>query len=239
MQMLSPPPFRARVAVVIPAFNEETSLPLVLRAIPRDRVDKVVVVDNGSTDNTSAVARALGSTVIVEVRRGYGAACQAGLNHLRGDPPEIVVFLDADFSDHPEEMPDLLAPILEDGCDLVVGSRLRGRAEPGALLLQARWGNRLATYLLRWLYGTRSTDLGPFRAARYERLMELGMSDPDFGWTVEMQAKAALAGWKTAEVPVSYRRRIGVSKITGTLLGSVRAGVKILYTLFRIRFLDR
>jgi len=237
MQRFSPPSSRVRVAVVIPAFNEETSLPLVLRSIPGDRVDQVVVVDNGSTDNTSSVALAHGSTVIVEERRGYGAACQAGLNYLRGDPPEIVVFLDADFSDHPEEMPDLLAPILEDGCDLVVGTRLKGRAEPGALLPQARFGNWLATLLLRRLYGVPYTDLGPFRAARYRRLMELGMRDPDFGWTVEMQARAALAGWKTAEVPVSYRRRIGVSKITGTLSGSLRAGLKILYTLFRIRFL--
>jgi glycosyltransferase involved in cell wall biosynthesis len=234
MQKSSP-----RVAVVIPAFNEAASLPLVLRSIPRSRVDRVVVVDNGSTDDTSGVARALGSIVVVEQRRGYGAACQAGLNYLKSDPPEIVVFLDGDFSDFPEEMPSLLAPILEEGCDLVVGSRLRGQAEPGALLPQARLGNRLATFLLRSLYGVRCTDLGPFRAVRYGRLMELGMSDSDFGWTAEMQAKAALANWKTAEVPVSYRRRIGVSKISGTFSGSVRAGWKILYTLFRVRFRAR
>jgi len=183
------------------------------------------------------VARQHGATVVAEPRRGYGAACLAGLRYLSGHPPDIVVFLDGDFSDHPEEVPLLLAPIRREGCDLVIGSRTRGVREPGSLLPQARLGNRLATFLLRILYGVRYTDLGPFRAARYDRLMALGMSDGDFGWTVEMQARAALAGWKTAEVPVSYRRRLGASKITGTFSGSLRAGSKILRTLFRLRFL--
>jgi hypothetical protein len=147
-----------------------------------------------------------------------------------------VVFLDGDFSDYPEEMPGLLAPIREDGFDLVIGSRTSGLAERGALLPQARFGNRLATFLLGLLYGAHYTDLGPFRAARFDRLMALGMSDLDYGWTVEMQARAALAGWKTVEVPVSYRRRVGVSKITGTIPGTLRAGSKILTTLFRLRF---
>ncbi len=226
-----------RVAVVIPACNEERSLPQVLQAIPPGLVQEVVVVDNGSTDRTAAVAREHGAAVVGEPRRGYGSACLAGLARLQENPPDIVVFLDADFSDRPEEMPRLLAPIRNDGCDLVVGSRTIGDAQPGSLLPQARLGNRLATFLLRLLYRVRYTDLGPFRAARYDRLMGLGMRDQDFGWTVEMQARAALAGWKTAEVPVSYRRRIGVSKITGTLSGSLRAGFKILLTLIRIRAL--
>jgi hypothetical protein len=150
-----------------------------------------------------------------------------------------VVFLDGDYSDHPEEMPRLLAPLREEGCDLVVGSRMLGEAEPGSLMPQALLGNRLAVFLLRILYGVRYTDLGPFRAARYARLMQLGMLDRTFGWTVEMQARAALAGWKTREVSVSYRKRIGVSKITGTLGGTLRAGAKILSTLFLLRLNGR
>jgi glycosyltransferase involved in cell wall biosynthesis len=225
-----------RVAVVIPAYNEESSLPLVLRAIPRDLVQEVIVVDNGSTDTTARVARAGGATVVREPRRGYGSACLAGLRFLEELDPDVVVFLDADYSDHPEEMPRLVGPLREEGCDLVVGSRVRGKREKGALPIHARFGNYLATRLLRALYGVRATDLGPFRAARYRRLMGLGMRDTDFGWTVEMQARAARAGWKTEEVPVSYRRRVGRSKITGTISGSLRAGAKILTTLFRIRF---
>jgi glycosyltransferase involved in cell wall biosynthesis len=227
----------SRVAVIIPAFNEEASLPLVLGAVPMEIAREIVVVDNGSTDRTASVAGQLGATVVREPRRGYGAACLAGLRHLAAAPPDIVVFLDGDFSDHPEEMERLVAPIRQEGFDLVIGSRTKGSAERGALLPQARFGNRLATFLLRILYGARYSDLGPFRAARFERLMELGMSDMDFGWTVEMQARAALKGWKTTEVPVSYRRRVGVSKITGTLSGSFKAGTKILATLFRIRIL--
>jgi glycosyltransferase involved in cell wall biosynthesis len=226
-----------RVAVIIPAYNEEASLPLVLSAIPPGVAGDIVVVDNGSTDGTADAARRQGATVVEEPRRGYGAACLAGLRYLESRSPDIVVFLDADFSDHPEEMPRLLAPIREEGCDLVVGSRTAGLAAPGALLPQALFGNRLATFLLRILYGVRYTDLGPFRAARFHRLMALGMTDAGYGWTVEMQARAALAGWKSREVPVHYRRRIGVSKITGTLSGTLRAGGKILATLFRLRFL--
>lgn len=233
----SSPPAAPRIAVVIPVFNEESSLPLVLQAIPPGLVDRIVVVDNGSTDGTARVAREGAAEVVAEGRRGYGAACLAGLEHLRRLPPDVVVFLDGDYSDRPEEMPLLLAPILEEGCDLVVGSRVRGRADPGSLLPQARLGNRLATFLLRLLYGVRYSDLGPFRAVRYDRLMRLGMKDRNFGWTVEMQARAALAGWKTMEIPVSYRRRVGVSKITGTVSGAIGAGAKILTTLFRIRML--
>ncbi len=224
-----------RTCVIIPVFNEEQSIPLVLGGIPVNLAQEIVVVDNGSTDATARVAAAMGATVITQARRGYGSACLAGLDYLRTPSPDIVVFLDGDFSDHPNEMPRLLAPIQEDGYDLVVGSRTLGRAEEGALLPQARLGNRLAVFLLWALYGAHYTDLGPFRAARYERLMALGMKDKDYGWTVEMQARAALAGWRTLEVPVSYRRRVGESKITGTFSGTIRAGIKILSTLLLLR----
>ncbi len=223
-----------RVDVVIPAFNEEDSLPLVLRAIPREAVERVIVVDNASTDRTAEVARANGALVVAERRPGYGSACLAGLAQLRADrPPEVVVFLDGDYSDHPEELPLLLEPIRGQKAQLVIGSRVLGRREPGALLPQARAGNWVACGLIRWLYGHRYTDLGPFRAITWAALESLEMSDPDFGWTAEMQVKALRRGVTVAEVPVSYRRRVGISKITGTARGTVLAGYKILSTVLR------
>ena len=222
-----------RVAVVIPARNEEAALPRVLQAIPRDLVDEVIVVDNASVDGTAAAAGAFGATLVEEPRRGYGSACLAGVEYLRARRPDVVVFLDADWSDHPEEMPLLLAPIRSGESDLVVGSRVLGRRERGALRPQAAAGNWLATRLLRILYGGRFTDLGPFRAIRFDRLLDLGMQDRDYGWTIEMQVKAVKRGLRSAEVPVSYRRRIGRSKISGTFFGSLRAGHKILWTLLR------
>jgi glycosyltransferase involved in cell wall biosynthesis len=222
------------VDVVIPALNEEASLPLVLADLPRPPVRRVVVADNGSVDGTARVAREGGAVVVPAPRRGYGSACLAGLAHLRENgPPGIVAFLDADYSDHPEELPLLLAPLLADEADLVIGSRVLGKHERGALLPQARAGNLVACLLIRLLYGHRYTDLGPFRAARWEALERLGMADPDFGWTAEMQVKALRAGLRVAEVPVRYRRRVGVSKITGTFVGTVRAGYKILWTVLR------
>jgi glycosyltransferase involved in cell wall biosynthesis len=221
-----------RTSVIIPVFNERESLPLVVGAIPRERVDEIVVVDNGSTDGTSLVARGLPVRLVREDRRGYGSACLAGIAALEPSPPDVVVFLDGDFSDHPEEMPALLDAIAA-GADLVIGSRSLGRREPGALLPQARFGNALACFLIDRIFGFRFTDLGPFRAIRWGALKRLEMEDRTFGWTVEMQVKAVRRGLTIAEVPVSYRRRVGVSKITGTLSGTVRAGAKILWTIAR------
>lgn len=220
--------------MVIPALNEEASLPLVLAALPRPPVRRVVVADNGSADGTARVAREGGAVVVDAPRRGYGSACLAGLDFLRRhDPPEVVVFVDADFSDHPDELPRLVAPILEGRADLVIGSRVLGNRERGALLPQARAGNLVACWMIRLLYGHRYTDLGPFRAIRWQALERIGMSDPNFGWTAEMQVKALRQGLQAVEVPVSYRRRVGVSKITGTVSGTVRAGYKILWTVLR------
>jgi glycosyltransferase involved in cell wall biosynthesis len=220
------------VAVVIPALDEERSLPLVLAALPRG--PRVVVVDNGSSDGTARVAARAGAKVVAEPRRGYGRACLAGLAHLSGSPPAVVAFLDGDYSDDPGELPGLVAPILEDRADLVIGSRVLGRVERGALQPQQRLGNWLACALIHGLYGRRFTDLGPFRALRWDALRRLALSDPDFGWNVEMQVKALRRGLRVVEVPVRYRpRRVGSSKISGTLSGTVRAGYKILYTVLR------
>jgi glycosyltransferase involved in cell wall biosynthesis len=222
------------IDVVIPAFNEEGSLPLVLRAIPRPPVRRIVVCDNASRDRTAEVARSAGAEVVTEPRPGYGSACLRALDHLRrSGPPDHVVFLDADYSDHPDELPLLVEPLLAGEADLVIGSRTLGRREPGALLPQARAGNLVACLLIRLLYRHRYTDLGPFRAVRWDALERLAMADPDFGWTAEMQVKALRHGLRVAERPVSYRRRVGVSKITGTLRGTLLAGYKILWTVLR------
>jgi len=221
------------VDVVIPALNEERALPHVLRAIPRPTVRRVVVADNGSTDATAAVAAQHGAEVVHEPERGYGAACLRALAHLASDPPDIVVFLDGDYSDHPDELPTLIEPILGARAELVIGSRATGRREKGALSPQQRVGNAVASTALRLLYGVHYTDLGPFRAVRWDTLQSLKMRDRNYGWTVEMQIKAARQSIRYCEVPVSYRQRIGVSKVSGTLRGSVSAGVKILWLLGR------
>ncbi|MGH9379907.1 MAG: glycosyltransferase family 2 protein [Thermoanaerobaculia bacterium] len=219
--------------VLIPAYNEEASLPKVLTDLPRDGVRRVVVVDNASTDGTAVVAAAGGAEVLHEDRPGYGSACLRGIRHLAQDPPDVLTFLDADYSDHPQELPLLVQPITAGEADLVIGSRVLGRRQPGALLPQARLGNWLACRLIRLLYGLRCTDLGPFRAIRWDALERLQMRDRDFGWTAEMQVKAARLGLRVVEVPVSYRRRIGRSKITGTVRGTLLAGYKIIWTILR------
>ncbi len=224
--MDSPP----AIAVVIPALDEEQAIGKVLRDIP-EGASQVVVVDNGSRDRTAEVARGLGAEVVAEPRRGYGQACLTGIAQL--DRPDIVVFLDGDYSDYPEEMSALVVPLLTGEADMVIGSRTLGQREKGALLPQARFGNWLSTLLIRLLFGVSFTDLGPFRALRFDALQRLAMQDRDFGWTVEMQVKAARLGLRAVEVPVRYRRRIGTSKITGTLSGTLRAGHKILWTIFR------
>ncbi len=225
-----------RIAVIIPVLNEEDAIGKVLDAIP-EWVDDVVVVDNGSTDETAAVAAAHGGRVVFEGQRGYGAACLAGIAALKA--PEIVVFLDGDFSDHPEEMPSLVDPIIAGDVDMMIGSRVRGVRERGALTPQAHFGNWLATHLIRFFWGIRYSDLGPFRAIRYRSLLQLDMADQDYGWTVEMQIKAALHGLPADEVPVSYRKRVGISKVSGTIRGVFGAGYKILSTIFLSALLAR
>jgi glycosyltransferase involved in cell wall biosynthesis len=223
----------ATIAVVIPARNEEGALPLVVAEIPRGWADRVIVVDNGSTDRTAAAARAAGATVVREPRPGYGRACLRGLAELGRKPTEFVVFLDADHSDYPEEIPRLLDPLLRGDADLVIGSRALGKRQPGAIPPHARLGNRLAVFLIRMRFGHRYTDLGPMRAIRYRRLLDLGMRDTDYGWTVEMQVRALRHGLRVVEVPVRYRRRVGVSKVSGTVRGSLGAGFKILWVICR------
>ena len=226
-----------RIDVIIPAFNEEKSIAHVLADIPAGLVREVVVVDNKSSDQTGEVARAAGATVLREERPGYGHACLRGMAHCFGRPaaeqPDIIVFLDGDYSDYPEQMPELVAPLLRGEADLVIGSRALGQREAGAMLPQQIFGNWLATTLLRYRYGVRFTDLGPFRAIRAEALQQLNMVDKTYGWTVEMQLKAAQQRLRTAEVPVRYRRRIGVSKVSGTVRGTLGAGYKILWTIFK------
>lgn len=224
-----------KTAVVIPALNEEASIGQVLAALPRSSISEVVVVDNRSTDDTAKVAARAGARVVEEPERGYGAACLRGLASLSEDV-ECVVFVDADFSDHPDELPHLVEPILRGEADLVIGSRAIGEREPGALAPQAYFGNKLACFLIRKIWGQRYTDLGPFRAIRRSALDRLNMRDRNFGWTVEMQVRAAQEGLRIVERPVSYRRRIGTSKITGTISGTVRAGYKILYTIALLYF---
>jgi glycosyltransferase involved in cell wall biosynthesis len=243
-------PRAPRVAVVIPARDEEEALPLVLAELPREQVDHIVVVDNGSRDRTAELARSLGAIVVREPVRGYGQACLAGLACLWGthpdpasrlEPPlrdeDIVVFLDADHSDFPEDLPRILEPLLSDRADLVIGSRVLGGARMDAMLPQAWLGNRFACFLMRLLFGARATDLGPFRAIRSGALRRLGMRDRGFGWTIEMQLKAHAQRLRVVEVGVRYRPRIGRSKITGTLSGTLGAGTKILgwIALWRLR----
>jgi glycosyltransferase involved in cell wall biosynthesis len=223
------------VDVVIPAYNEEEAIALVLADIPKERVRNIYVVDNNSTDQTAERARMAGAVVLSETQQGYGSACLRGLAEIKSkDPrPDVVVFLDADYSDHPEELPLLLQPIKDGKAELVIGSRALGAREKGAMLPQQVFGNWLATTMMRWMYGSKFTDLGPFRVITWRALEQIQMADRDFGWTVEMQVKVLKNKILYTEVPVSYRKRKGVSKITGTIRGTIMAGYKIIFTILR------
>lgn len=222
--------------VIIPAYNESKSIEKVIHAIPKEIIRAIIVCDNGSTDDTAEYARAAGAIVVSAPQRGYGSACLAGMAYVRSQivhgPPDVVIFLDGDFSDYPEES-KLLLDAVKEGADLVIGSRVRGHHDPKSLTIPQQFGNWLATRLIHLFFGFQFTDLGPFRAIRWNKLLELDMQDRNYGWTVEMQVKAVKQGLSCTEVPVSYRKRIGQSKVSGTIKGSVLAGYKILWTIFK------
>ena len=228
------------VWVIIPTLNEESSIALVLDHLPP--VGRVIVVDNGSTDATAAIAKRHGATVVLEESRGYGAACLRGLKEIPPNTissgPKVIVFIDADFSDHPDELPGVVGPILNGEADFVLGTRLRGNREAGSMPPQSIFGNRLACFLMRLVWKAEYTDLGPFRAITVDALEQLQMQDRNFGWTVEMQIKAAQQNLRVKEVPVSYRRRIGTSKISWTLTGTLKAGFKILFVIAKFAVND-
>lgn len=222
-----------KTTVIIPALDEQDAIGNVIGDIPRDRVSEIIVVDNGSRDRTADVARAAGARVLHEPERGYGAACLRGIAAARN--PDVFVFLDGDYSDYPEELGKVLDPVASGEADLVLGSRIAGPDGRAVLPLHAYFGNHLITWCIRALFGHRYTDLGPLRAIRAAALQQLNMADRNFGWTVEMQVKALQQGLRVREVPVRYRARIGTSKVSGTVWGSVRAAVKILYSIARLR----
>jgi glycosyltransferase involved in cell wall biosynthesis len=226
-----------RVSVIIPTHNEAQAIELVLADLPSDLTTEVIVVDSNSNDGTAEIAARLGARVIKEPRRGYGRACLTGLAEAKS--PDVVVFLDGDYSDRPSELPILLAPIVEGRADITLGSRLKQRRTAGALPWHQAFGNRLAATLIRLLYGLEITDLGPFRAGRADVLRALALEEPTYGWAVEMILKGALAGFRIVEVPVSYHPRIGKSKISGTLKGTIGAGWFILSLIVRYYFRRR
>lgn len=223
------------IRVIIPAFNEQNAVGLVIDEIPKDLVSEIIVVDNGSTDDTYEQAKSRGATTLREPLRGYGNACLRGLQHIEESEakPDVVVFLDGDHSDFPEQLGKLTTPIVENESDLVIGSRALGKKEKGSMTPQQVVGNWLATTLIKLFYGVKYTDLGPFRAIRYSCLQTIEMQDKTYGWTVEMQLKAAKLNLRVQDVPVDYRQRIGVSKVSGTVKGTIGAGYKIIYTIFK------
>jgi glycosyltransferase involved in cell wall biosynthesis len=226
------------IDVIIPAYNEEKSIGHVVNDIPKGLVREIIVVNNASKDRTAEVAKQSGATVIDQPQPGYGNACLKGIEYvaskLKNEQPNIIVFVDGDYSDYPQEMYALVESILRDDVDMVIGSRALGDLESGSMQPQQIFGNWLATSLIKLFYNYHFTDLGPFRAIKWSKLLEMEMVDRDFGWTVEMQVKAAKMKFKCIEVPVSYRKRIGVSKISGTIRGTVLAGHKILWTIFKL-----
>jgi len=225
------------IKVIIPAFNEEASIGLVIAAIPK-MVSEIIVVNNNSTDHTVEVAKKAGATVLTETQKGYGYACLKGMKHISEQviKPEIIVFLDGDYSDYPEELTEIVQPIIEDNIDFVIGARVSELREKGAMTTPQVFGNWLATFLMKLFFGATFTDLGPFRAIKYDKLLALNMEDKTYGWTVEMQLKALKKNYSYAEIPVKYRNRIGVSKVSGTIKGAIFAGVKILLWIFKYSF---
>ena len=222
------------IKVIIPAFNEADSITKVINAIPQS-VNEIIVVNNNSTDKTEENARKAGATVITEENRGYGYACLKGLHYIANKPqkPNIIVFLDGDYSDYPEELTKIVAPIIEKNIDFVIGARVKSLREAGSMTKPQIFGNWLATSLMKLFFGATFTDLGPFRAIKYDKLLALNMIDKTYGWTVEMQLKALKQKLTYTEVPVNYRNRIGVSKVSGTIKGSIFAGAKILSWIFK------
>ncbi|AJR02551.1 glycosyltransferase family 2 protein [Siansivirga zeaxanthinifaciens] len=225
------------IKVIIPAYNEADSIALVIKDIPKI-VDEIIVVNNNSNDKTEEHAKKAGATVLNEEKRGYGYACLKGLNYIANQPikPNIIVFLDGDYSDYPEELTKIIAPIIDKNIDFVVGARVKNLREKGSMTIPQIFGNWLATKLMRIFYGAKFTDLGPFRAIKYDKLLKINMIDKTYGWTVEMQLKVLKHKLSYTEVPVNYRDRIGVSKVSGTIKGSIFAGVKILSWIFKYSF---
>ncbi|MAU58103.1 MAG: UDP-glucose--dolichyl-phosphate glucosyltransferase [Flavobacteriaceae bacterium] len=224
-----------KISVIIPALNEEKSISKVINSIPK-YVDQIIVVDNGSTDKTSVIAKSKGAITLNELKKGYGYACIKAIEFLKINPPNIIVFLDGDYSDYPEDMNLLINPIINSKYEFVMGSRIKKLREPGSMTLQQVFGNFLACFLIKVLYGVSFKDLGPFRAIKWKSLQKLKMHDKTFGWTIEMQLKAIKHKLKYLEVPVKYRNRIGKSKISGTLSGTIKAGYKILLWIFKYYF---
>lgn len=226
-----------KIKVIIPAFNEEDSIGLVVADIPNS-VDEIIVVNNNSKDQTQLRAKNAGATVLTEDRPGYGYACLKGMSYVASqkEKPDVIVFLDGDYSDYPEQLDDLVAPIINDDIDFVIGARVKELRENGSMTFPQRFGNWLATSLMRWFFNSKFTDLGPFRAIKYDKLLALDMEDKTYGWTVEMQLKALKQRLTYVEIPMMYRNRIGVSKVSGTVKGAIFAGVKILGWIFKYSF---
>ena len=225
-----------KIKVIIPAYNEEESIANVINDIPTI-VDEIIVISNNSTDKTEVNATKAGATVLKESRKGYGYACLKGMEYISNleisQQPEIIVFLDGDYSDYPAQLTELVAPIIDDNIDFVIGSRVKELRETGSMTPQQVFGNWLATFLMKVFFAAKFTDLGPFRAIKYQKLLQLKMEDKTYGWTVEMQLKAIKQHFSYLEVPMKYRNRIGVSKVSGTLKGTIFAGVKILGWIFK------
>jgi glycosyltransferase involved in cell wall biosynthesis len=227
----------SKIKVIIPAYNEQDAIANVINDIP-DIVDEIIVISNNSTDNTEKNAKNAGATVLKEIKKGYGFACLKGLDYIAKlkDKPAIIVFIDGDYSDYPEQLTEIIAPIINNDIDFVIGSRVKRLREEGSMTPQQVFGNWLATFLMKLFFGAKFTDLGPFRAIKYDKLLALNMEDKTYGWTVEMQLKALKKELLYIEVPVKYRNRIGISKVSGTLKGSILAGVKILGWIFKYSF---